>query len=78
MDNTADAATAIWANTIGAAELSTVWSEVCDEADLRETDRSLLWGRQFLNPFTFEDLVREYAELAKVAGDVRKHLQNNA
>jgi hypothetical protein len=54
------------------------WSDVCDEADLRETERSLLWGRQFLNPFTFEDLVREYAELAKTAGDVRKHLQNNA
>jgi serine/threonine-protein kinase HipA len=49
------------------------WSDVCDEADLRETDRSLLWGRQFLNPFTFEDLVREYAELAKLAGDVRRH-----
>jgi serine/threonine-protein kinase HipA len=54
------------------------WSDVCDEADLRETDRSLLGGRQFLNPFTCEDLVREYAELAKTVGDVRKHLQNNA
>ncbi len=54
------------------------WSAVCDEADLRETDRNLLWGRQFLNPFTFEDLAHEYAELAKVAGDVRKHFQNNA
>ena len=36
------------------------------------------WGRQFLNPFAFEDIAHEYAEFAKVAGDVRKHFQNNA
>jgi len=28
------------------------WQEVCDEAGLSEVDRSLLWGRQFLNPFS--------------------------
>ena len=28
------------------------WKIVCDEADLSEVDRSLLWGRQFLNPYS--------------------------
>jgi serine/threonine-protein kinase HipA len=27
------------------------WERVCDEAELSEVDRKLLWGRQFLNPF---------------------------
>ncbi len=30
------------------------WKTVCDEAQLNETDRTFLWGRQFLNPFAFE------------------------
>jgi len=30
------------------------WEAVCAEADLSEIDRSLLWRRQFLNPFAFE------------------------
>ncbi len=30
------------------------WSEVCEEAQLSEIDKKLLWGRQFLNPFSFE------------------------
>lgn len=28
------------------------WQAVCDEAGLSEVDRSLLWGRQFLNPYS--------------------------
>ena len=28
------------------------WKAVCDEASLSEVDRSLLWGRQFLNPYS--------------------------
>ena len=28
------------------------WKVVCDEADLSEVDRSLLWGKQFLNPYS--------------------------
>jgi hypothetical protein len=53
------------------------WRAVCDEAGLTDTDRTLLWGRQFLNPFGFEDLEGEYAELAKLAGDVRKQNELN-
>jgi serine/threonine-protein kinase HipA len=30
------------------------WAAVCDEAELSEVDRNLLWRRQFLNPFAFE------------------------
>lgn len=29
------------------------WTGVCDEAQLTEADRRLLWHRQFLNPFAF-------------------------
>lgn len=31
------------------------WDEVCKEAELSEIDKNLFWGRQFLNPFSFED-----------------------
>ncbi|MEJ2625437.1 MAG: type II toxin-antitoxin system HipA family toxin [Pseudolabrys sp.] len=31
------------------------WATVCDEAKLSEVDRSLLWQRQFLNAFAFEE-----------------------
>lgn len=30
------------------------WGSVCEEAQLSEVDRKLLWGRQFLNPFSVE------------------------
>lgn len=32
------------------------WDDICKEANLNETDRKLLWRRQFLNPFIFEGL----------------------
>ncbi len=31
------------------------WDEVCDEARLTAIQRQSFWGRQFLNPFAFED-----------------------
>jgi serine/threonine-protein kinase HipA len=31
------------------------WKTVCDEAELSEVERNLLWERQFLNPFCFWD-----------------------
>lgn len=30
------------------------WTAICDKANLSEVDRSLLWQRQFLNPFSIE------------------------
>lgn len=40
------------------------WTAICDEAALPETDRSLLWGRQFLNPFAFDGAPADIAALA--------------
>lgn len=34
------------------------WEETCLEAELNETDKKLLWRRQFLNPFSLEGLTR--------------------
>lgn len=31
------------------------WSEVCDEAQLTEAERAMLWQREFLNPYLFYD-----------------------
>jgi len=45
-----DNARAIFNRLIVAIEQN--WKVVCDEADLSEVDRSLLWGRQFLNQYS--------------------------
>ena len=34
------------------ASIEKHWEAVCKEAELSEVDRKLLWGRQFLNPFS--------------------------
>lgn len=34
--------------------IKTNWISVCDEANLSQIDRALLYGRQFLNPYVFE------------------------
>jgi serine/threonine-protein kinase HipA len=45
-----DEARAIFDHKIQSIENN--WTTVCDEANLNEVDRSLLWQRQFLNPFS--------------------------
>jgi serine/threonine-protein kinase HipA len=30
------------------------WDGVCEEAELSEVDKKLLWGRQFLNSFSMQ------------------------
>lgn len=47
------------------------WTEVCDIAQLNKTDRALLWGRQFLNAFAFEDLGEEARNLKRFAEKAR-------
>lgn len=37
-------------NLIAAIEKS--WHAVCEEAEISDVDRNLLWGRQFLNPYS--------------------------
>lgn len=52
------------AKEIIAAQIRTMrelWPSVCDEAALTETDRLLLWGRQFFNPYAFEGAPEELA-----------------
>jgi serine/threonine-protein kinase HipA len=47
------------------------WSSICEEAGLTKIDGNLLWGRQFLNPFAFDDLHGEAACLKRLACEVR-------
>jgi serine/threonine-protein kinase HipA len=67
-------AAAIVAHQISA--ISNNWSTVCEEAGLSETDRSLLWGRQFLNPFAFDDLEGVFANIRKLANEMRTAQSN--
>ena len=48
------------------------WSLVCEEAKLSETDRTLFWGRQFLNPFAFDDLESDAAPVRQLASELRQ------
>lgn len=47
------------------------WLSLCDEADLGRVDRTLFWGRQFLNPFAFYGLEGPAAALAERAAAIR-------
>lgn len=47
------------------------WDRVCDEAALSAVDRAFLWGRQFLNPFAFEDLTGHSAQIKTLAEEAR-------
>jgi serine/threonine-protein kinase HipA len=61
--------------TIVAHQLSVIgehWRGVCEEAKLSETDQTLLWGRQFLNRFAFDDLDGDAASLKTLADDIRE------
>ncbi len=48
------------------------WGEVCILAELNETDRSLFWGRQFLNPFAFENLEGDATSIKSLADEGRE------
>jgi serine/threonine-protein kinase HipA len=45
----------------------THWESVCKQAKLSEVDQKLMLGRQFLNPFSFEDLKGERSFLKDIA-----------
>ena len=36
------------------------YAQVCDEAEMGSVDQAALWGRQFLNPFAFEEWPDSY------------------
>jgi serine/threonine-protein kinase HipA len=66
---TADQAVAIVSRQIEA--IGAHWLFLCDEAGLGEVDRTLFWGRQFLNPFAFYGLDGAAAGLAERAAAIR-------
>lgn len=43
------------------------WESVCAEANITEIDKRLMWKRQFLNPFAFDDLEGERSFLRKIS-----------
>ena len=47
------------------------WEAVCAEAELSDVDRNLLWGRQFLNLYAFDDLEGKAAALRTLAEELR-------
>lgn len=47
------------------------WDSVCEDAALSVADRAFLWGRQFLNPYVFEDLDGDAAHVRMIAERVR-------
>ncbi len=53
------------------AAIGDFWNDVCEEAALTETDRRMLWGRQFLNPFAFDNLAGEQTAIRDFADRVR-------
>ncbi len=60
--------------TLVTQQLQTIaahWPRLCEEASLAATDRRLLWGRSFLNPFAFDDLSGSAAKLKSLANEVR-------
>ena len=47
------------------------WHAACEEAALTPADSAFLWGRQFLNPYAFEDLDGDTAHLKNIADHAR-------
>lgn len=47
------------------------WRALCAEAGLGEVDRTLFWGRQFLNPYAFYGLDGDASKLATLADSIR-------
>lgn len=48
------------------------WRAVCEEAGLGGTEKNMLWGRQFLNPFAFTELRGPAEEIGVLADKIRK------
>jgi serine/threonine-protein kinase HipA len=56
------------------AQIQTIgeqWQAVCEAAELNETDKNLLWGRQFFNPYAFFGLDDEAKYLSDMAEAIR-------
>ncbi|MBX9804534.1 MAG: HipA domain-containing protein [Alphaproteobacteria bacterium] len=65
------------ATSIVESQLKTIkahWHIVCVEAKITEIDKKFLMGRQFLNPFAFDDLEGERSNLKEMADMIREKL----
>ena len=47
------------------------WEDTCNLAELNDTDKQLLWGRQFLNSYAFENLEEQATALATFTTKLR-------
>ena len=52
------------------------WGAVCSAADLGATDRTLLAGRAFLNPYAFEGLDGDAMHLSHLGEQTRRKIRN--
>lgn len=51
--------------------IGTQWRSLCEQTKLSEIDQKLMFGRQFLNHFAFDDLTGNRAYLKEMANDLR-------
>jgi serine/threonine-protein kinase HipA len=54
--------------------IRTYWDSICAEARVTEIDRRFMLGRQFLNPFAFDDLEGERSQIKEMADAIREEL----
>jgi serine/threonine-protein kinase HipA len=52
------------------------WRATCAAAKLTTTDGKLFWGRQFLNPYAFDDLTGAAGKLKELADQVRNEVNS--
>jgi serine/threonine-protein kinase HipA len=47
------------------------WADICNEASLTQAEQSYFWGRQFLNPYAFNDLPADASTLSSLYRELR-------
>lgn len=47
------------------------WNTVCDESEVSEVDKNLFKNRQFLNPYTFENLDSDCQHFLNIMSDFK-------
>lgn len=66
------------AREIVAAQIETIarfYVPTCELAQFSPVDRALLWGRQILNPYAFDDLTGSESQLRRLATELRAGLK---
>lgn len=47
------------------------WADICNEASLSQAEQTYFWGRQFLNPYAFNDLPTDASKLRQLYKEIR-------